>query len=142
MSTEVNILIVGATGVFGSRLARLAAREPGVRLTLAGRRLEPADAHWRASWVARLELLDRDRVEASELEGFDAVIDCAGPFQGSHTRLIEQCIAARVTYIDLADGRDFVCSIGRFDAAAKRRAFRSSPARARSRLCPTRCSTG
>ena len=47
------------------------------------------------------------------------VIDCAGPFQGSHTRLIEQCIAARVTYIDLADGREFVCSIGRFDAAAK-----------------------
>lgn len=118
MSTEVNILIVGATGVFGSRLARLAAREPGVRLTLAGRR--PGTLTALASELGcASQPLDRDRVEARELEGFDAVIDCAGPFQGSHTRLIEQCIAARVTYIDLADGHDFVCSIGRFDATAK-----------------------
>jgi len=118
MSSELSILIVGATGVFGSRLARLAAREPGVGLTLAGRRLDPLKALVGELGCAA-QSLDRDRVEASELEGFDAVIDCAGPFQGSHTRLIEQCIAARVTYIDLADGRDFVCSIGRFDAAAK-----------------------
>lgn len=118
MSSEFNILIVGATGVFGSRLARLAALELGVRLTLAGRRIDPLNvlAH---DLGCTAQSFDRDRVEGSQLEGFDAVIDCAGPFQGSHTRLIEQCIAARVIYIDLADGRDFVCSIGRFDAAAK-----------------------
>jgi saccharopine dehydrogenase-like NADP-dependent oxidoreductase len=48
------------------------------------------------------------------------VIDCAGPFQQSGTRLIEACLDGGVDYVDLADGREFVCSIGRFDAAARR----------------------
>jgi hypothetical protein len=118
MSTELKLLIVGASGVFGSRLARLAAGEPRVRLTLAGRRLDPLSelAH-ELGCAARI--LDRDGVEASELQGFDLVVDCAGPFQESGSRLVEQCIGARVSYLDLADGREFVCSIGRFDAAAR-----------------------
>jgi NAD(P)-dependent dehydrogenase (short-subunit alcohol dehydrogenase family) len=120
MSTERNIrvLIVGAGGVFGSRLARLAAAERGVRLTLAGRRLARVEALAAELGCAAL-VLDRDRAIASELAGFDVVIDCAGPFQGSRSNLIEQCIAARVAYVDLADGREWVCSIDRFDAAAK-----------------------
>ena len=67
-----------------------------------------------------MRVVDRDRVDSGQLVEFDLVIDCAGPFQGSHTRLIEQCIAAGVHYADLADGREFVCSIERFDEAAKR----------------------
>ena len=118
MSTDRKILIVGATGVFGSRLSRLAAREPGVRLTLASRR------SGRLTTLAgelgcEARIIDRDRVEIGDLKGFDLVADCAGPFQGSHTRLIEQCIAAQVDYVDLADGREFVGSIGRFDHGAK-----------------------
>ena len=121
MSTErpIQILIVGASGVFGSRLARLAARERGVRLTLGGRRREPLDA-LAAALGSGVMPLDRDRVTAGELGGFDMVVDCAGPFQGSRTNLIEQCIAARVDYVDLADSRAFVGSIGGFAAAAKR----------------------
>jgi hypothetical protein len=121
MSTdrEIHVLIVGATGVFGSRLARLAAREPGVRLTLASRRSGPLTT-LAGELGCEARIIDRDRVETSDLKGVDVVVDCAGPFQGSHTRLIEQCIAARVDYVDLADGREFVCSIGRFDGAARR----------------------
>lgn len=116
---EIRVLIVGASGVFGSRLAKVAARESGIRLTLGGRRREPLEA-LAAQLGCGIQLVDRDRVRAAELRGFDLVIDCAGPFQGSHTRLIEQCIAARVDYVDLADGREFVCSVGRFDDVAKR----------------------
>ncbi|MFL6780935.1 MAG: saccharopine dehydrogenase NADP-binding domain-containing protein [Sphingomicrobium sp.] len=119
MSTErIHVLIVGASGVFGSRLARLAAREPGVRLTLGGRRQRPLE-QTAADLGCAFTTIDRDTAGADALKGFDLVIDCAGPFQGSRTNLIEQCIAAKVDYIDLADGRDFVCSIGRFDGRAK-----------------------
>ena len=120
MSTEreIRVLIVGASGVFGSRLARLAAREKGVRLTLGGRRRGPLDA-LAGSLGSAIQLVDRDHVCAIELAGFDLVIDCAGPFQGSRTNLIEQCIAAHVNYVDLADGREFVGSITRFNQAAK-----------------------
>jgi len=119
MSTEpLNLLIVGGSGVFGSRLARLVARETGIRLTLSGRRREPLERLATALGCA-VQLIDRDHVTASELAAFDVVVDCAGPFQDSRTNLIEQCLAARVNYADLADGRQFVCGIGRFDAAAK-----------------------
>lgn len=121
MSTRrpLEVLVVGATGVFGSRLARLAAGERGVRLTLAGRRREPLEALASELGGCAVRILDREIVTAAELHGFDLAIDCAGPFQQSGTRLIEACIAAGVTYADLADGREFVCSIGRFDAAAQ-----------------------
>ena len=115
---SLDVLIVGASGVFGSRLARLVAREPGVRLTLGGRRQLPLEK-LSAELGCAFDLLDRNTVRAEELASFDLVIDCAGPFQGSLTNLIEQCIAAKVDYVDLADGRDFVCSIDRFDHAAK-----------------------
>jgi len=114
---EIHVLIVGASGVFGSRLARLAAREKGVRLTLGGRRRGPLD-RLAATLGGAVQLVDREHICGSELAGFDLVIDCAGPFQDSCTNLIEQCIAAHVNYIDLADGREFVCSIGRFNQAA------------------------
>lgn len=120
MSTEpaLQVLIVGASGVFGSRLARLAAQERGVGLTLAGRRRKPVDALATELGGTAMSL-DRDRVSAGELGEFDLVIDCAGPFQGSRTNLIEQCLAARVAYADLADGREFVGAIRRFDSEAK-----------------------
>src|SRR2546423_10133022 len=98
----LRVLIVGATGVFGSRLAQLAANEPGVRLTLAGRRKPALDALSRELGGCKVMVLDRDQANASDLLGFDLVIDCAGPFQGSHSRLIEACIAAQVDYVDLA----------------------------------------
>ena len=119
MSTEpLRVLIVGASGVFGSRLARLAARETGVRLALGGRRRAPLEA-LAAELGCASQLVDRDTVEAGAIAEFDLVIDCAGPFQDSRTNLIEQCLAARVHYADLADGCDFVCSIDRFDERAK-----------------------
>jgi saccharopine dehydrogenase-like NADP-dependent oxidoreductase len=123
MSTDrpFEVLIVGASGVFGSRLAKLAAGEPGIRLTLAGRRPEPLMTLASELGACAVRIFDRDRVAAAELNDFDVVIDCAGPFQGSHTRLIEACIAAGVNYVDLADGRDFVCSIGRFNESANAR---------------------
>jgi len=113
------VLIVGATGVFGSRLARLCAGDSGLSLTLGGRRREPLDALAADLGHCAVQTIDRDRVSASEIERFDLVVDCAGPFQGSATNLIEQCVAARVDYFDLADGREWVCTIDRFDAAAK-----------------------
>jgi hypothetical protein len=122
MSIErlIEVLIVGASGVFGSRLARLASREHGIRLTLGGRRRAPLDALAAELSDCAVQVVDRDQVSAEEIDKFNLVIDCAGPFQGSQTRLVEQCLAAGIDYVDLADARDFVCSVGRFDDAAKR----------------------
>jgi len=116
----LKVLLLGASGVFGSRLARLASEENGVHLTLAARGLEKIEAL--AAELAGEQTclaLNRDTLTSHDLAGFDLVIDAAGPFQSSHTRVIESAIAARVDYIDLADGRDFVKDFPRYDEVAK-----------------------
>jgi hypothetical protein len=114
------ILLVGAGGVFGSRLAERLALEPGIALTLAGRRREPLEAVRNRIGAGALRTLDRDWIEARDLAGYDLVIDAAGPFQQSGTRLVEAASEARVDYFDLADGRDWVVNFAdRFDVQAK-----------------------
>ena len=44
MGHSLRILLIGAAGVFGSRLAGLIAAEPGLALVLAGRRRSALDA--------------------------------------------------------------------------------------------------
>ena len=47
------------------------------------------------------------------------VVDASGPFQAMDYRIPQACIDAGVHYLDIADGRAFVCGIGALDAAAK-----------------------
>ena len=48
----------------------------------------------------------------------DVVVDASGPFQayGDPYRVVRACIARRASYLDLADGSEFVAGIGTFDA--------------------------
>ncbi len=121
MSTDapLRILLIGASGVFGSRLAELTSREEGVHLTLAGRDGAALEALAARIGGPAIIVLDRDRITALDLINYDLVIDAAGPFQASHTRVIEAAIAARKDYIDLADGREFVGTIGRYESDAR-----------------------
>lgn len=121
------MLIVGAGGVFGSRLARLLARRGGYRLSLGGRtesRVVPLQRELRAAYpdgeFAHVHI-DREQASTERLKeiGCAIVVDCSGPFQMSGTRLIEAAIGARVHYLDLADSRAFVTGISRFDSAAR-----------------------
>ena len=120
MPSALRVLIVGASGVFGSRLAELASGEEGIELTLAARNLrkleEAAKGLPRKPGLARI---DRDTVKSVDLVGYDLVIDAAGPFQASQTKLIDAAIGARIDYLDLADGREFVAGFPRFDKAAR-----------------------
>lgn len=122
-----HVLIIGAGGVFGSRLAELLAARQSYRLSLGGR--DPTKIAALLSQVSSTDpagghsalRIDRDRVTAADLQalGSPIVVDCAGPFQISGTNLITAAIAARCSYVDLADSREAVARIGRFDAAAK-----------------------
>ncbi|MEM8725406.1 MAG: saccharopine dehydrogenase NADP-binding domain-containing protein [Pseudomonadota bacterium] len=116
----LEVLILGASGVFGSRLAELASGEGGIALTLAARNLDRLEAVAAAlSGRCQCVALDRDRLTALDLGGYDLVVDAAGPFQASHMRVVESALAAQVDYVDLADGRDFVRDFARFDEVAK-----------------------
>jgi hypothetical protein len=108
------IVLVGASGVFGRRLAAMIARWPDVVLVLAARdltRLEAVAAELvETKPAARIELARLDRLGPANLPALApwAVIDAAGPFQGQDHAFPRAVLTARAHYVDLADARDFV----------------------------------
>lgn len=107
MSTHV--VLVGATGAFGERLARILATWPEIELVLAARGLERAQALAR-ELGCQAARLDRDHPENLRSLSPWAVIDAAGPFQLGDLRLAHAAVTARAHYLDIADGRAFVAA--------------------------------
>ena len=105
------VLLVGATGVFGSRLAGMLADAPGVQLVLAARRLAPLrelQARLQEEGAAvEITAFDRTRPELTALKPW-LVVDAAGPFQGGGYGLALAAVHAGAHYVDLADARDFL----------------------------------
>lgn len=116
----MKVLILGGTGVFGSRLARLLSRD-GHQLTIAARRLAPAQALADELNATALQL-DRT-TDLSALQGHDVIIDAAGPFhayRGDPYRLARAALAAGAHYLDLADTAAFCAGISALDPQARK----------------------
>ena len=119
------VLVVGGYGNFGSYISRALARDPNIRLLIAGR--SPAKA---GAFIAGLDAVNPPEAVTLDIHGDpgpalaaaapDIVIHSVGPFQGQDYRVAEACIAAGAHYLDLADARAFVTGIGALDEQAKR----------------------
>src|SRR4051812_28859752 len=116
MSERVTVLVVGGYGTFGGRVVELLQDEPRLTLHVAGRSLARATAYCEALGTAKARLVptsfDRDGNLSAQIAASrpDIVVDASGPFQAygaGQYRLVEACIAARVNYLDLADGSEF-----------------------------------
>lgn len=125
----MRVLVLGGYGFFGSRVVRLLSREAGLDVVVAGRSLDKAH-RFINSLGASLAGLSAIQVDAGSVSGLmavlevsnpDAVINTCGPFQGKDYRVAEACIKAGCHYVDLADGREFVCGIAALDAEARRK---------------------
>ncbi len=119
--TGPRILVVGGTGVFGSRLVEGLAATLAAEVWVAGRNSARAAVEARRLGAAGGLMLDRRTATADEIARTRAtiVIDAAGPFQGGELSFARAVIAAGSHYIDLADARDFVAAFQELDAAAK-----------------------
>lgn len=114
------VVVLGGYGGFGARLSRRLASD-GWKVIVAGR--SPGKARAFAVTLPGAEGIGADRNAdlAPLLTSLEPalLVDAAGPFQGSDYAVPRACIAAGVAYLDLADGRNFVCGIGALDAAAR-----------------------
>jgi len=122
--SELRVLVVGGYGTFGGRIVALLEDEPRLTLIVAGRSLQRAKHFVRTRRPrARLQAAAFDRAAdvAAQLAALapSVVVDASGPFQAYGYGLIDACIAARVHYLDLADGSDFVAGVGVLDERAR-----------------------
>lgn len=116
----IRIFVLGGYGGFGGRLSqRLADR--GFPVLVAGRNLDSARKFCKKLPGTIPVEADRESDLAPLLKEHqpNLVIDAAGPFQEGNYRLVETCIANGVSYVDLADARDFVVGIEKYDEKAQ-----------------------
>jgi NAD(P)-dependent dehydrogenase (short-subunit alcohol dehydrogenase family) len=119
------VLLVGATGAFGERLAEGLIRA-GIGVIAAARNRTRLEAlAQRLGAELSIAVLDRNSIDADRLTalrprwpGLYAVADASGPFQDSNDRLPRAAIGAGLHYVDLADGRAFVSDIARLHQQA------------------------
>ena len=120
----LRVVLIGASGVFGSRIASQLAGDPRFELILAARGVDGLATRHEALGDASVDVSTLD-VTAPGLANALAllqprlVIHAAGPFQQQDYRVAEACLACGSDYVDLADGREFVSGIGHLDGRAK-----------------------
>lgn len=109
----MKILVLGGYGNFGARICRALASDVGIELLIGGRDLERATAFAQSLGnLARgvcIDVQSHDLAQGLDRLGVELVIHTAGPFQNQDYRVPRAVAAAGAHYIDLADGRRFVC---------------------------------
>ena len=117
-----SVIVLGGTSIFGGRIAAGLAESKDIHVKIASRHPEKATTF--AKQIGA-ELVQCDASDAKSLESIvkdaDLLIHTAGPFQGNDYRVAQTCIDNGVHYLDISDGREFVCGITGLDSAAKKR---------------------
>lgn len=122
-----SIVILGAYGAFGSRLAERLAASSDLSLVLAGRSAKRATSLCRTLEAKSKASLSAEVLDATQLTADDLIrlrsavlVNASGPFQGQDYSAARAAIDAGCHYIDLADARAFVTGIETLDEAARR----------------------
>lgn len=109
----MKILVLGGYGNFGARICRALAGDAGIELLVAGRDERRATAFAESlgggARGVRIDVQAQDLADALHWLGVALVIHTAGPFQNQSYGVPQAVAAAGAHYIDLADGRRFVC---------------------------------
>ncbi len=106
-------LVLGGYGNFGARISRALVGDSAIQLLIGGRdlqraRLLAARLGGAAQGMA-VDLADSGFASLLRAAGVELVIHTAGPFQQQGYGVAGAAAAAGAHYIDLADGRRFVC---------------------------------
>ncbi len=121
----LRVLLLGGTGNFGSYIARALSANSTIQLIIASRSLVRATAAAESLGAVNPAEAAAINIDSPDLGDQIAaahpklIIHAVGPYQGQDHRVAKAAIAARAHYLDLADARHFVASIGELHGAAK-----------------------
>lgn len=123
-------LVLGGYGNFGARICRALANDAGVQLQVAGRNLARAQAMARevggSAQGVEVDIDAPGLAARFRALGAEVVVHAAGPFQGQGYGVALAAAEAGAHYVDLADGRRFVCDFVAATDAVFRAAGRSA----------------
>ncbi len=118
----MKILILGGTGTFGSRLARMLIAD-GHTVTIAARNIARTKAFCTQYGGTPLTL-SRDAPLSQAFNGQDIIVDAAGPYQNYGAdpyRVPRTALEANAHYLDLSDDAAFTTGIATLDPLARSR---------------------
>jgi saccharopine dehydrogenase-like NADP-dependent oxidoreductase len=117
----MKVLVLGGYGNFGAVIAGMLSRDDAFEVIVAGRDGERAAALASRIGATSARIDARDPVLAARFAACAPalVISTAGPFQGQDYRVARAALATGADYVDIADGRDFVCGITALDGQAR-----------------------
>ncbi|HEX2486170.1 MAG TPA: saccharopine dehydrogenase NADP-binding domain-containing protein, partial [Myxococcota bacterium] len=108
-----SVLVLGARGALGSRVARqLRAGLAGARVLVASRAGEAA----LGPGARRADVRDEASL-ARALDGVELVVNAVGPYAYDPAPIVRACLAARAAYVDLAEEPAFTAALYRAVAA-------------------------
>ncbi|MFY9224038.1 MAG: saccharopine dehydrogenase NADP-binding domain-containing protein, partial [Blastocatellia bacterium] len=97
------VLVIGATGVIGQRIVKLANRLlPKVEIIKACRKIPKQDSSFRQVDIFNQESLEKVLVD------INVVINTVGPFEYNPELLLNACFKANCHYIDIAETANFI----------------------------------
>lgn len=118
------VLIIGGYGNFGSYIARSLAENAKIQLLIGGRSVAKGTEF--IETIAPVHMAEAHAIDITADLGQaltriapDIVIHTTGPFQTQDHRVARACVMQRCHYLDLADARDFVATIGDLDGPAR-----------------------
>jgi hypothetical protein len=118
MNSEHRLLIYGATGAVGRRLAEIAAQH-GMTPVVAGRRRAELEA-LAAPLSAEVRVAALDRVDTL-FDGISVVASCVGPYTHFGTPVLEAALTAGAHYLDLTGEPRYVATLlDHYDQQARR----------------------
>jgi len=117
METQHRLLIYGATGAVGRRLAEIAVQHE-VPVVLAGRRRAELEALAAPLGEVRVAALDR---VGAVFDGVTVVASCVGPYTHFGMPVLAAAISAGAHYLDLTGEPRYVATLlDRYDQPARR----------------------
>ena len=112
----MKVMVLGGYGNFGARISRALAGDARIQLLVAGRdglRAAAFAAPWPGARGVAVDMHSAGFAQCLQDQQVDLLIHTAGPFQNQDYAVAQACAQAGVHYIDLADGRRFVCDFSR-----------------------------
>ncbi|ASQ47261.1 saccharopine dehydrogenase NADP-binding domain-containing protein [Legionella clemsonensis] len=123
---QQKVMILGGYGNFGKRIAQSLCKAH-IAVIIAGRNLlkakqfalELQSCYSSVPVIAIALDVTKDLKVSLQKYTPTVVINTCGPFQTADYRVAASCVECGIHYLDLADGRDFVCGISKLDVMAR-----------------------